>query len=69
MPGTAIGDAVKWMDQLAQEMLPTGYSYDYLGESRQYVTEGNALYMTFLLALAIIFLVLAINLNHSEIRL
>jgi multidrug efflux pump len=60
-PGTAIGDAIKWMDNLAQETLPIGYSYDYLGESRQYVTEGNTLYMTFLLALAIIFLVLAIQ--------
>jgi multidrug efflux pump len=60
-PGTAMGDAIDWLDQLAAETLPAGYTYDYLGESRQFVTEGNALYMTFLLALAIIYLVLAIQ--------
>ena len=32
-----------------------------MGEARQFVTEGNALYATFALALAIIFLVLAIQ--------
>ncbi|SHO55485.1 multidrug efflux RND transporter permease subunit [Vibrio quintilis] len=60
-PGAAIGDAIKWLDNMAQETLPVGYNHDYLGESRQYVTEGSALYTTFLLALAIIFLVLAIQ--------
>lgn len=35
------------------------YSYDYLGEARQYKQEGNALYTTFLFALIIIYLVLA----------
>src|SRR5699024_6125186 len=39
--------------------LPKGYGHDYLGEARQFVTEGSALYMTFLLALFIIYLVLA----------
>ncbi|MFA0697779.1 efflux RND transporter permease subunit, partial [Vibrio sp. 10N.222.49.C9] len=38
-----------------------GYNHDYMGESRQFVTEGSALYTTFLLAIAIIFLVLAIQ--------
>ncbi|GGA64621.1 transporter [Neiella marina] len=59
MPGSSMGDVVSYLDQLAAEQLPTGYQYDYLGESRQYVEEGAALYETFLLALAIIFLVLA----------
>ncbi|MBW8189921.1 multidrug efflux RND transporter permease subunit [Neiella marina] len=59
MPGTSMGDVVNYLDQLAAEQLPKGYQYDYLGESRQYVEEGSALYETFLLALAIIFLVLA----------
>jgi multidrug efflux pump len=61
MPGAAMGDAINWLDNLAEETLPVGYDHDYLGASRQYVTEGSALYMTFLLALAIIFLVLAIQ--------
>ncbi|GLP97487.1 multidrug efflux RND transporter permease subunit [Paraferrimonas sedimenticola] len=58
-PGVAIGDAIAYMQDIGQNQLPVGYSYDFLGEARQYVTEGSALYVTFLLALAIIFLVLA----------
>lgn len=59
--GVAMGDAIAQFEQFAQDMLPSGYSYDYMGEARQYVTEGNSLYTTFGLALAIIFLVLAIQ--------
>ncbi|MGY2574852.1 multidrug efflux RND transporter permease subunit [Vibrio sp. C8] len=60
-PGTAMGDAINWFENVAQTKLPSGYNHDYMGEARQYVTEGNALYATFGLALAIIFLVLAIQ--------
>ena len=56
-----MGDAVTWFEQTASNKLPSGYNYDYMGESRQFVTEGSALYATFGLALAIIFLVLAIQ--------
>ncbi len=61
MPGTAMGDAIDWFENIAETKLPAGYNHDYMGEARQYVTEGNALYVTFALALAIIFLVLAIQ--------
>ena len=60
-PGTSIGEAVSWLNTESAKVLPKGYGHNYLGESRQYVTEGNALYATFGLALAIIFLVLAIQ--------
>ena len=60
-PGTSIGEAVNWLNTESAKVLPKGYGHNYLGESRQYVTEGNALYATFGLALAIIFLVLAIQ--------
>lgn len=60
-PGVAMGDAIIWFEDLATSTLPSGYSHDYMGEARQYVTEGSALYATFGLALAIIFLVLAIQ--------
>ncbi|NAW69829.1 multidrug efflux RND transporter permease subunit [Vibrio sp. V27_P1S3P104] len=60
-PGTAMGDAISWFENIASTKLPKGYSHDYMGEARQYVTEGSALYVTFGLALAIIFLVLAIQ--------
>ncbi|WP_064606392.1 multidrug efflux RND transporter permease subunit [Photobacterium sp. J15] len=60
-PGTAMGDAITWFQNDAAGKLPSGYQYDFMGEARQFVTEGNALYTTFALALAIIFLVLAIQ--------
>ena len=60
-PGVAMGDAINWFEDIAQSKLPAGYNHDYMGEARQFVTEGSALYATFGLALAIIFLVLAIQ--------
>ncbi|MBM7071451.1 multidrug efflux RND transporter permease subunit [Shewanella sp. 202IG2-18] len=58
-PGVALGDAIKFMQNIGNNDLPKGYSYNFLGEARQYVTEGSSLYTTFILAIAIIFLVLA----------
>lgn len=58
-PGTGVGEAVDFLREEATRSLPEGFSYDFLGESRQYVQEGSSLYGTFLLALLIIYLVLA----------
>ncbi|MFC0323341.1 efflux RND transporter permease subunit [Gallibacterium melopsittaci] len=60
-PGSSVGDAVNWLKQTAAEKLPQGYNYDFKGEARQLVQEGNTLVYTFLLAVIIIFLVLAIQ--------
>ncbi|WP_368205156.1 multidrug efflux RND transporter permease subunit [Aeromonas sp. s5] len=66
MPGTTMGDAISWLNTTADEKLPQGYRYDFMGEARQFVTEGSALYATFGLALAIIFLVLAIQFESAR---
>jgi multidrug efflux pump len=58
-PLVSQGDAIEFIRQIASEEAPPGFAYDYAGASRQYVQEGNALWVTFGLALAIIFLVLA----------
>ncbi|AZE84794.1 Multidrug efflux system, inner membrane proton/drug antiporter (RND type) MexW [Pseudomonas orientalis] len=58
-PIVSMGEAIETMKQIAVEETPPGYAFDYSGESRQFVQEGNALWVTFALALAIIFLVLA----------
>jgi multidrug efflux pump len=55
----SMGDAVDSIAQIAREEAPRGYAFDYAGSSRQYIQEGSALFVTFALALAIIFLVLA----------
>jgi multidrug efflux pump len=58
-PGRSMGEAVDFMKQKAAELLPEGMSYDWGGEARQYVQEGNTLAVTFFFALIIIYLVLA----------
>lgn len=58
-PGTSIGEALTFLKQKADEILPKGVSYDYAGQSRQYIQEGSALVYTFIFAIVIIFLVLA----------
>jgi multidrug efflux pump len=58
-PIVSMGDAIDTVRQIALEEAPPGYAFDYAGASRQYVQEGSALYLTFAIALALIFLVLA----------
>lgn len=59
VPGVSIGDALTYLQAKAREVLPDGFSVDYDGQSRQYVSEGSKLYITFALSLIAIFLVLS----------
>ncbi len=56
MPGVTMGQAV---DFLRSQSLPDGTAVDWLSNSRQYVTEGDRLTISFGFALIVIFLVLA----------
>ena len=58
-PGRTIGEAIDFLKATAASKLPEGFSYDFQGESRQYVQEGSTLVVTFVFALIIIYLVLA----------
>jgi len=58
-PGVAMGQAVEFLEQAAEEVFPIGYTFDYKGESRQFKQQGSALYVTFALSLLVIYLVLA----------
>ncbi|WP_070932554.1 efflux RND transporter permease subunit [Edaphosphingomonas haloaromaticamans] len=55
-PGVTMGQAV---DFLKAQPLPPGTTIDWLADSRQYVTEGDRLTVSFGFALIVIFLVLA----------
>jgi multidrug efflux pump len=59
MPGVTMGQAVSFLEEASQRMLPAGFRHSYLSDARQYVTEGNALVLTFGFALLVIYLVLA----------
>jgi multidrug efflux pump len=58
-PNVALGDALEYITNIAQQSLPKGYGYDYLGDSRQYAKESGALTITMLMSLLVIYLVLA----------
>lgn len=58
-PGVAMGDAIGFLEQAADEVFPVGFSYDYKGQSRQFKQQGSALLVTFFLSLLVIYLVLA----------
>ncbi len=58
-PGRTIGEGINFLKQKADEIMPQGMAYDFKGESRQFVNEGNALATTFAFALLLIYLVLA----------
>jgi multidrug efflux pump len=57
-PGYAMGDALTFLDEQAVR-LPQGLVTDLNGQSREFRTSTGGLYITFLLALAFIYLVLA----------
>ena len=59
VPMVSMGEALETIQTIAQEEAPQGFSFDHAGPARQFVQEGSALWVTFGLALAIIFLVLA----------
>lgn len=59
LPGLTLEEGLIKLQKFAKDILPTGYSIDYKGESRQYMQEKSALIGTFFFALIIIFLSLA----------
>ena len=61
--GPSIDLALKKLEAKAAEILPPGYSIDYGGQSRQLRMEGNALWKAAVLAVILIFLVLAAQFN------
>ncbi len=58
-PGVTIDQGLKVLEDAAARILPRGYVIDYAGESRQLRTEGSSMVTTLLIALVLIFLVLA----------
>ncbi|WP_395675106.1 efflux RND transporter permease subunit [Inquilinus sp.] len=54
-----LGQSLDFLKSTADRILPRGVSYDYEGDSRQYITEGNTIMIAFIFAVIVIFLVLA----------
>ena len=58
-PGVSLGQGIAWFEDTGRSLLPAGFRADYVGQSRQFMTEGNVLLFTFLFSFVLIFLVLA----------
>ncbi|ADY53692.1 transporter, hydrophobe/amphiphile efflux-1 (HAE1) family [Pseudopedobacter saltans DSM 12145] len=58
-PGYSSGDALKALEEVAAQVLPTGYSYDFSGVSLQEKQSGNMTIMIFSLCIIFVFLLLA----------
>jgi len=57
--GVKLGDGIEAMLKAATETLPAAARISWDGESKEYLESGGSLYMTFLMALIVVFLVLA----------
>ena len=58
-PGYALGEALSFLNEVADATLPRTMSVGYEGQSLEFIESGASLYLTFALALVFIFLVLA----------
>jgi multidrug efflux pump len=57
--GVSLGEGIDAMLRVATETLPTAARISWDGESKEYLESGGSLYMTFAMALLVVFLVLA----------
>ena len=57
-PGYSLGESLQFLENAAKEIIP-GARVQYDGSSREFKESGSTLYISFLLALAFIYLVLA----------
>ncbi len=58
-PGFTLGEALDSLERIAAEVLPAGSTVALAGESRELRESGTALYFAFMLALIVVFMVLA----------
>lgn len=58
-PGYTIGEVTTWMEDKVREVLPDVTSVDYKGATREFKEAGDDVIFIFILALVVVFLVLA----------
>lgn len=57
--GYSLGEALDYLEKTAREVLPVTASFDYKGQSLLYKESGESVYFVFVLALLVVFMVLA----------
>jgi multidrug efflux pump len=58
-PGYTLGEALGFVEKVVREELPRSVRLDYDGQSREFKESGGQLYLMFVLAMVVVFLVLA----------
>ncbi|HET9693115.1 MAG TPA: efflux RND transporter permease subunit, partial [Steroidobacteraceae bacterium] len=59
VPGHTLGDALRYVEEVVEQEMPPSVKLGYDGQSREFKQSGAQLYWMFVLALVIVFLVLA----------
>lgn len=59
VPGVTTGDGLRTIEDIARPLLPAGFFIDYSGQSRLEKEQGNTIAIAFVLAVVVIYLVLA----------
>lgn len=58
-PGYSSGEAIKALEEVAAQVLPVGYSYEFSGMSREEIKAGNSTLLIFSISIVFVFLFLA----------
>lgn len=58
-PGYSSGDAIKAIQELADEKLPSGYAYQFSGQTREELSSGGQSVIIFMLCLVFVYFLLA----------
>jgi hydrophobe/amphiphile efflux-1 (HAE1) family protein len=58
-PGYSTGDAIKAIEETAQQVLPRGYAYEWTGVTREEIKTGDQTAFIFLLSVIFVFFLLA----------
>ncbi len=58
-PGYSSGDAIKAIQELAEQKLPSGYAYQFSGQTREELSSGGQSVIIFMLCLVFVYFLLA----------
>jgi HAE1 family hydrophobic/amphiphilic exporter-1 len=58
-PGFSSGDAIRAIQETAKEQLPSGYAYEFSGQTREEISSGGQAGIVFLLCLVFVYFLLA----------
>jgi hydrophobic/amphiphilic exporter-1 (mainly G- bacteria), HAE1 family len=58
-PGYSSGDAIKAVEEVTQQYLPRGYTYEWSGMTREEVNTGNQIALIFILSLIFVYFLLS----------